>query len=128
MEIDSSRIVQRPYNHQNHISQPQNNKTIQGPNNLQNISTNIFPNVTPAQQHYPQNRPTTQYPTLNTGAIPKRHRDSDRSRFYKQQRINHMPVSTDTTHANSDTDEEDCQSVSSEIFNDVYNNEIHFLE
>lgn len=128
MEIDSSRIVQRPYNHQNYISQPQNNKIIQGPNNLQNIPTKRFPNVTPAQQNYAQNFPPPQYPTQNTGAIPKRLRESDRSRFYKQQRINHMPVSTDTTHANSDTDEEDCQSVASEISDDVYNNEIHFLE
>lgn len=125
MDIDSSRKVQRSNITPNHTPQFQTNKIRH--NNPNNFQPQHYQNFT--QQNF-QNAPFfPQHPSQNTGTIPKRPRDfsnSNKSQFYKQQRINHMPDTTTIASENSDTD--DCQSEASEIMDDISNHEIHFLE
>lgn len=68
----------------------------------------------------------------NSGAIPKRSREqaiSNKSRFYKQQRINHMPDVNDGECIYSDlSDNDESQSEASDIVDDISNSEINFLE
>lgn len=123
MDVDSSRVAQRPNFARNFVSQGQNNKNRQNYNNFQNsCPQQNFQNLN-AGSHFPQ-----QYPNPNTGAIPKRSREisnSNQTPFYKQQRINHMPDSNLTASDGSDT--EDCQSQVSDVIDDISNNEINFL-
>lgn len=119
MEIDSSRVVRQTNFQQNPFSQPQMPLTGHNNNRIshQNFSQNRRNN-----SQFPQ-----QFQSANTGAIPKRLReqaDSNRSPFYKQQRINHMP-GADSNASNSES--EDDQSQTSDIVDDISNNEINFL-
>lgn len=114
MDVDSSRIVRH-----NHLSkfQVRNNNPFQ---------VNNFPN-----RNY-QNNANAQFPrnnhAPNTGAIPKRPREdpiTDRTRLYKQQRINYMPDSNSEVKEGSES--EYYQSEDDELIDDISNNEINFL-
>lgn len=125
MDVDSSKVVHRasfprinnPQNYSNRNKQNQSNFQNQFPH--QNFHKNF--NNAPGYYQSPYQNP-------NTGAIPKRSRemsDSNKSPFYKQQRINYMPDNDSSASDISDT--EDCQSQASDVVDDVSNHEINFL-
>lgn len=116
MDIESSKIVHQSSYPQNFNLENSNNRNRQ---NFQNQSL---------QQSHIQNSPGYYQPRQNpnTGAIPKRLReapDSNRSRFYKQQRINYMPDDD-----SNEIDNSDCQSERSDVEDDISTHEINFLE
>lgn len=101
MEVDSSRVLNR---------NPQNSSQQQQQFRFQNPIPQNFQNPN------------------NTGAIPKRNRDnafSNKTPFFKQQRINHMPVAEEFPIEKSDF--EDDESPVSDVEDDFSSNEINFL-
>lgn len=118
MDIDSSKIVHQSSYPRNSNFQNSNNR------NRQNFLNEA------SQQSHIQNNPGFYQPhqNPNTGAIPKRPRevqDSNKSRFYKQQRINYMPDVDSNAIVDSDT--EDRQS-ENDVEDDSSIHEINFLE
>lgn len=105
MEVDSSRFHNR------------NQKNPQNPIFQQ---TNAFQNRIPSNFRSPN----------NTGAIPKRNREStssNRNPFFKQQRINHMPATEDIPNENEINSDSEDESHVSDFEDDLSNNEINFL-
>lgn len=141
MDVDSSRFVRRSNqpqyqapqqtqfnrpNRNNNPSQP----NFQNHNQLAHLSQHL-----PNTAHFSRQNPEfsqQQYPSRDTGAIPKRPRDnsnSNRTPFLKQQRVNHMSDSNDMPDCEVSESESvvDYESENGEILDDISNNEINFL-
>lgn len=125
MDVDSSRM-----NHQANFSQNFPQFKNSGIRTNRNNYNNNFQHQPQPYQNFNASVPfPQQYPNFNTGAIPKRTReqpDSQKSPFYKQQRINHMPH--DSNPNVSEESDSDDRSQASDIIDDISNNEINFLE
>lgn len=112
MEVDSSKVML--------------NKNRDSRTNTQQRQQN-YPNYS-QQRLTPFQNLSRSFPNPNTGAIPKRGREnsfSNRSPFYKQQRINHMPDAEPVTDIDENSSSEDGQI--SDFEDDFSDNEINFL-